>query len=315
VDCPAIQGELFVSQLFGHVAGAFTGARHAALGSFRAADGGTLFLDEIGELGQEAQVKLLRTLQEKTVVPVGSYEGIPVEVRVIAATNRSLANEVQSGRFREDLYHRLSVLTIKAEPLKNRPEDIEVLARHFLKMLADESGLPRLALTPSAVSVLRAYDWPGNVRQSQNLMEQAAIYSDDRLIDGPFLWELLEHILPDRTATSDDNTAADNAGDERRGGVSVRDATVAACVSVGADRCRCRSLAEVERQCIWQALQESCFNQTACAGLLHIDRRRLARMIKKYRIPIPAPHPGRPRQGKVAGPERPEQRGCQNVPE
>jgi DNA-binding NtrC family response regulator len=294
VDCPAIQGDLFVSQLFGHVPGAFTGAHHAALGSFRAADGGTLFLDEVGELEQEAQAKLLRTLQEKTVVPVGSYEGVPVDVRVVAATNRSLAHEVQTGRFREDLYHRLNVVSIKAVPLRDRPGDIEVLANYFLKKLADESGLPRLALTPSAVKVLRAYDWPGNVRQLQNLMEQAAIYSEDSMIDGPFVSKLLEGTLPDCTAISEDDTALRSARGEEWTEVSACEATATAYVSMEASRCKCHSLAEVERQCICQALQDTCFNQTACAGLLRIDRRMLARKIKKYRIPIPTPRPGRP---------------------
>ncbi|MCG8449420.1 MAG: sigma-54 dependent transcriptional regulator, partial [Pirellulales bacterium] len=162
VDCASLLGELMASQLFGHVEGAFTGASYSAMGCFRAADRGTIFLDEIGELELPLQARLLRTLQERVVTPVGSHEGIPVDVRIVAATNRNLQDEIAAGRFREDLYYRLNVVSIETPPLCARPEDIPELAESFLKELVAQ-GLPHRALSPGAMEAMQDYAWPGNV--------------------------------------------------------------------------------------------------------------------------------------------------------
>ena len=173
--------------MFGHLKGAFTGATYSAVGCFRAADGGTIFLDEIGELELELQAKLLRVLQERVVVPVGSHDGVPVNVRVIAATNRELHREVLAGRFREDLYYRLNVVSIHTLPLKERPEDIEVLARHFLARFAAENGMAPKRLSSAGVEQLHRYPWPGNVRELENAIERAFLFSPGDAIEAEVL--------------------------------------------------------------------------------------------------------------------------------
>lgn len=178
IDCASITGTLFASHMFGHVQGAFTGATHTAVGGFRAADGGTIFLDEIGELELDLQAKLLRVLQERTVVPVGSYQEMPVDVRVVAATNRDLGAEVRAGNFREDLYYRINVVSLRSDPLRDRPEDIEILARYIFAKLAVRHGMPLKYLSPRALEFLTSYAWPGNVRQLENVLERAALYSE-----------------------------------------------------------------------------------------------------------------------------------------
>jgi transcriptional regulator with PAS, ATPase and Fis domain len=175
VDCAAINGPLFTSHVFGHVKGAFTGADHAAIGCFRAADRGTIFLDEIGELELEFQAKLLRVLQQRTVTPVGGHTGVAVDVRILAATNCDLKAMVQAGRFREDLYYRLNVLSLKTIPLKDRTEDIGVLAEHVLARLALRYGMPVKRLSPHWLDCMRRHDWPGNVRELENFLERIAL--------------------------------------------------------------------------------------------------------------------------------------------
>jgi len=177
VDCAVTTGTLFASHMFGHVKGAFTGAMTATLGCFRAADGGTIFLDEIGEMEPELQAKLLRVLQQRVVVPVGSHQEIPVDVRVLAATNRDLAAEVAAGRFREDLYYRLNVVAIRTVPLRDRPEDIPILAAAYLAEFSARYGMPMCSLSAEALDVLRAYAWPGNVRELQNVLERAVMFA------------------------------------------------------------------------------------------------------------------------------------------
>ena len=183
VDCAVTTGTLFASHMFGHVKGSFTGATSSTLGCFRAADGGTIFLDEIGEMELELQAKLLRVLQQRTVVPVGSHEEIPVNVRVVAATNRDLGREVSEGRFREDLFYRLNVVTIRTLPLKDRPEDIPVLAARYLAQLAARHGLPLCTLSAPAIEVLQRYAWPGNVRELENVLERAVMFSSSEEIE------------------------------------------------------------------------------------------------------------------------------------
>jgi two-component system response regulator GlrR len=173
VNCGAIPGDLLESELFGHARGAFTGAVQAHKGLFQAADGGTLFLDEIGDMPLPLQVKLLRVLQEGEVRPVGSTQAMPVDVRVISATHRDLESQREQGLFREDLYYRLNVVSLKLPSLAERREDIPLLAVHILRRLAERYRKPPLSLAPDAMALLVAAPWPGNVRQLLNLLEQA----------------------------------------------------------------------------------------------------------------------------------------------
>ncbi len=178
VNCGAIPANLVESELFGHEKGAFTGAFERKIGRFQEADGGTLFLDEVGEMPMEAQVKLLRLLQTGEIQPIGARHAREVDVRVIAATNKSLAAEVEAGRFREDLYYRLNVVQVAIPPLRERAADIPALARHLLARIAEQPGLRPLGITDDALTLLGAYDWPGNVRQLQNALFRAAVLCD-----------------------------------------------------------------------------------------------------------------------------------------
>jgi transcriptional regulator with GAF, ATPase, and Fis domain len=175
VNCASIPRELFESEFFGHVKGSFTGALRDRAGRFQAADGGTLFLDEIGEISLELQAKLLRVLQEGQFEPVGDDRTRTVDVRVIAATNRDLANEVAAGRFRQDLFYRLSVFPITVPPLRERLEDIPQLTAHFAEHAARRFGTPPPRLSLAVVRRLQEYEWPGNLRELQNAIERAVI--------------------------------------------------------------------------------------------------------------------------------------------
>jgi DNA-binding NtrC family response regulator len=188
VNCAALAPTLIESELFGHEKGSFTGAVGQHEGRFERADGGTLFLDEIGELDGNLQSKLLRVLQEKTLERVGGTRQISVDVRVIAATNRELKTMVSEGRFREDLYYRLNTFPVEIPPLRERPQDVPALAKHFLRRAAAEFGKSGLALTDDALARLAGYRWPGNVRELENLMERAAILCDTHVrgVDLPF---------------------------------------------------------------------------------------------------------------------------------
>jgi len=183
VDCGAIAHTLMEAELFGHVKGAYTGAQSASPGRFLQADGGTLFLDEIGELPLDVQAKLLRFVQEKEINPVGGGKTRLVDVRIIAATNRDLNEEVAAGRFRSDLYYRLQVITLTAPPLRERPDDIIPLARHFLEKFAVQYEKGILHLTDEAEKALLAYPWPGNIRELQNTILRAAVISKNEHID------------------------------------------------------------------------------------------------------------------------------------
>jgi DNA-binding NtrC family response regulator len=188
LNCAAISAGLVESELFGHVKGAFTGATDRRTGRFELADGGTLFLDEVSELPLETQTKLLRVLQEREFEPVGSSRPQRVDVRIIAATNRDLAADVARGRFRADLYYRLNVFPIEVPPLRERPQDVPLLAEAFMRRCASRLGKPLQRIAPPSLARLQHYDWPGNVRELQNVIERAAVLST-----GPELtvdWEL-----------------------------------------------------------------------------------------------------------------------------
>jgi len=188
LNCSAISAGLVESELFGHLKGAFTGAGERRIGRFELADGGTLFLDEVSELPLDTQTKLLRVLQEGEFEPVGSSKPIRVDVRVIAATNRDLQSDVSAGRFRSDLFYRLNVFPIEVPPLRERPQDIPILARHFLARSARRLGKPLQRISAEALARLAAHSWPGNIRDLQNTIERAAILSqgEELQID----WEL-----------------------------------------------------------------------------------------------------------------------------
>lgn len=182
VNCAALAEGVLESELFGHVKGAFTGAIHDRVGLLVAAGEGTVFLDEIGEVPQSFQVKLLRVLQERKVKPVGSTQEVPFHARVLAATNKNLDAEVKVGKFREDLLYRLNVITVELPPLRERPDDVPLLARTFLAKMAEELGRPGFRFDPEAMELLRRYRFPGNVRQLQNVVERAATLSDEDVI-------------------------------------------------------------------------------------------------------------------------------------
>jgi DNA-binding NtrC family response regulator len=177
VNCSSIPKELFESEFFGHAKGAFTGAIKDRAGRFELAAGGTLFLDEVGEIPLELQSKLLRVLQEKSYERVGEEKTRYADVRIVAATNRDLKKEVTAGRFREDLYYRLYVFPLKVAPLRERKEDIPLLASHFVELSVKELGCPKPRLTPSGIETLLAYDWPGNIRELRNVILRAAIFA------------------------------------------------------------------------------------------------------------------------------------------
>ena len=175
VNCAAIPAELIESELFGHKKGAFTGAQKDRKGKFELAHGGTLFLDEIGDMSLSAQAKVLRALQEHQITPVGGDRSIKVDVRVLAATNKDLRKEIELGKFREDLYHRLSVILIEVPGLNNRRDDIPLLAQYFLQQIADDYGVPAKTISVQAVSALQSYDWTGNIREFRNVIERLHI--------------------------------------------------------------------------------------------------------------------------------------------
>ncbi|HUH04434.1 MAG TPA: sigma-54 dependent transcriptional regulator [Kofleriaceae bacterium] len=183
VNCGAIPDDLMESELFGYVKGAFTGANTDKIGLFQQADQGTLFLDEIGELSLGLQVKLLRALQERSIKPVGSPTEVAIDVRVIAATNRDLEEEVAAGAFRSDLYYRLNVIEVRIPPLRQRREDITMLIDHFVRRYTADQNKTVTGLTPAALAALQDYDYPGNVRELENLMERAVTLTGETVID------------------------------------------------------------------------------------------------------------------------------------
>ena len=175
VNCAAIPSELIESELFGHVKGAFTSANKDRAGKFEAANGGTIFLDEIGDMSLSAQAKVLRALQESRIQRVGSDKDIKVNVRVVAATNKNLKKEIEDGKFREDLYHRLAVILIKVPALNDRRDDIPLLVEHFSSKIAGEQGISKKSFSNAALKLLKEYDWTGNIRALRNVVERLII--------------------------------------------------------------------------------------------------------------------------------------------
>lgn len=257
VDCTVFSTDLMESQLFGHVRGAFTGAVASSLGFVRCADGGTLFLDEIGELPLAVQAKLLRTIQERTVVPVGGVEPIPVDLRIVAATHRDLAAMVREGTFRQDLYFRLNVVRLSIRPLRQRREEILSLAEHFLQDIADAYAEPSKVLSRAAADELVRYDWPGNVRELRNAIERAFLYCGDRTID-------VAH-LPAEIRPTEPIAPANNAWTH----CELENESIP-------------RLADAERLLIARVLKVTGGNQSDAARLLDIERHRLRRKIVQH---------------------------------
>ncbi len=243
-----------------------------ALGCFRAANHGTLFLDEIGELDYPLQAKLLRVLQEHVVTPVGSHQGQPVNVRVVAATNRILRTDVLEGRFREDLYYRLDVVHLRTTALRDRPDDICTLAIAFLKQLADE-GLPACCLSEEASAVLVDFHWPGNVRQLRNVLEQATIDSHNRILSADLLCRIISlSFASDRQAN--DEVTADQSS-------HYAAASRELIVSRGTEW---ETLEQLERGHISRTLAHTFNNRSAAARLLGVTRQSLLRKMKRYQL-------------------------------
>jgi len=250
VACGALAEGVLESELFGHEKGAFTGAIRQKPGRFELADKGTLFLDEIGDISPATQVKLLRVLQEKEFERVGGEEILRVDVRIIAATHRDLLDEVRRGRFREDLYYRLHILPIRLPPLRERREDIPLLAEHFLKRISSDIRKPRAELTEDGIRTLKSYDWPGNVRELENVLERSLVLSEQSRIDSESLSFLA--VRPKGMEVANEGMDLDGA------------------------------LASVEKQMLERALSESKGVKARAAKILGIKESALYYKLEKY---------------------------------
>jgi two-component system response regulator HydG len=253
INCAALPESLLESELFGHTKGAFTGATSAARGLFVRADGGTLLLDEVGDMPMGLQPKLLRVLQERKIRPVGADRELPVDVRILAATNRDLRALVAEGRFREDLFHRLNVIELDLPPLRTRGRDLLLMARDYLNQLATRAKVRPLELTPAAINALLAYDWPGNVRELQNCMERAVALTTGPLIDADD--------LPERVRRGRERWSASGAHDPRA----------------------LLPLRDVERRHVLSVLAAVGGNKSLAALILGMDRKTLYRRLEVYR--------------------------------
>ncbi|MBV8076863.1 MAG: sigma-54-dependent Fis family transcriptional regulator [Planctomycetaceae bacterium] len=256
LNCAALSENILESELFGHVKGAFTGADRERKGWFEHANGGTLFLDEVGDIPLTTQVKLLRALESGEIVRVGTNEPITVNVRLISATNRDLNEAIEKGTFRQDLYHRLKVISVKLPPLRQRREDIPLLIDHFLKDFNASHGKSVTSITPAARKVLMAHSWPGNVRELRNTIESMVVIDADGALDVDDLTEDLQAVAP----------ASSNAG---QGGAPSL---------VG------RPLEEIDKFYIAETLKMTNGNREEAAKVLGIGERTLYRRIKEYSI-------------------------------
>lgn len=268
VDCAAIPANLLESELFGHEKGAFTGAFSRRRGRFELAEGGSVFLDEVGEMPLDLQAKLLRVLQERTVQRLGGVEAIPVDVRVIAATNRDLRRMVREGRFRDDLYYRLSVLSLTLPPLRERAEDIPALVEHFLRKYEPKLGRRRLA--PEALECLLRYSWPGNVRELENVIHRAMVLVPAEVMGV----EALPPELVEETGRLPGGASLERLVEQQVRGF------VAASRDAGPRGLYATVLRMVERPLLRIALQETGGNQLRAARLLGINRNTLRKRVR-----------------------------------
>jgi two-component system, NtrC family, response regulator AtoC len=255
INCGAIPSDILESELFGHERGAFTGAVSRKIGKFELAHRGSLFLDEISELYPELQVKLLRVLEERQVMRVGGSELIDVDFRLIAATNRDLEKEVADGRFREDLYYRLKVVTLRIPPLRERPSDVPPLLEHFLVQFCQEHGKPPKTLSAEALELLSRYPWPGNVRELKNVMESVVVFHQD----GEVTLNDLPPEIRDSSTLSTSGTPVQSVVGEPR------------------------TMADIERQAILETLGRTGGHRARAADILGIGLRTLQRKLKEYK--------------------------------
>jgi two-component system response regulator PilR (NtrC family) len=253
------------SEFFGHRKGSFTGAVADKDGLFQAANGGTLFLDEVADLPMHMQVKLLRVIQEKAVRPIGARQEVPVDVRILSATHKNLGKLVEQGAFRQDLFYRINVIEVRVPPLRERREDIPVLAAHFLERIARDWGGDRLSLSSSAVRALQAYDFPGNVRELENILERAVALCEGNVVQAEDLRLAPRQSGSDADAVSAGTPPPTPAPPGVPG--SLED-----------------YIDNLEREAIMKALQETRFNKTAAAKKLGITFRALRYKLKKLAI-------------------------------
>jgi two-component system, NtrC family, response regulator PilR len=274
INCGAFTETLLESELFGYMKGSFTGAVSNRKGLFEAAEGGTIFLDEIGETTPTMQVKLLRVLQERSIRRVGGLEEIPVDVRVVAATNRDLSQMVEDGTFRNDLYYRISVIPIEMPPLRTRRTDIPDLVRHFLEKYSAAAGRPTLEISEEAIRYLETYDWPGNVRELENTIERAVALEHGRIAGldrrkedtGPLADHRIRHEwLPERILKYKPRNVTELDLPEE--GIDLE-----------------AYLAQIEKDYIIRALQRTGGNQTRAAEILNMSVRSLRHLLDKHKI-------------------------------
>jgi len=253
INTAAVPASLLESTLFGHAKGAFTDAKQSRDGLFVEADGGTLFLDEVGEMPLEMQAKLLRVLQERSVRPVGGASEIPFDVRIVCATNRDLDDEVEKGNFREDLFYRINVVSVRIPPLRSRASDVMVLAQHFLEHIGDRTGKNVSGFDVAAAKKLTDYDWPGNVRELENTVERAVALTRGEVIGVEDLPErVVKHVRTSFSISSDDDVE------------------------------KMAPLAEVERRYVERVLDTAGGNKTLAARVLGLDRRTLYRKLQRW---------------------------------
>jgi two-component system nitrogen regulation response regulator NtrX len=256
VNCAAIPEDMIESELFGHRRGSFAGAVDDKIGKLQKADGGTLFLDEVGDMSLQTQAKVLRALDEQRLEPVGAVESVQVDVRVVASTNKNLEEEIERGNFREDLFYRLNVVPFHVPPLRERMEDVPLLADHFLKEFTTAYGRKPKELTEDALQSLGDYPWPGNVRELSHVIERAVLWSKGSKLD-------IEHLgleVPSDEPTGGEDQLPPSTGSRPAG----------------------MDLEQWERSLIEQALREADGNQTRAAQRLGISRDTLRYRLKKY---------------------------------
>ncbi len=278
VNCGAIPANLVESVLFGHEKGSFTGATEKHAGKFLEADGGTLFLDEVGELPLDTQVKLLRSLQEGEVDPVGGKKSVKTDIRIISATNRSLMDMVRDGKFREDLYYRLGVFPIALPPLRNRKEDIPDLARRFLARFAAEENRTIRAISSRALNMLAQYSWPGNVRQLENTIFRAVVLAENDELDSAQFPQIAAHL---GLAVDDDGTTASLPAPNS---ASINNESAKLSL---VDNGHIKTLVDLEREAIRQALIRYSGQMSEVARRLGIGRSTLYRKLKELGLDEP----------------------------
>nr|MBA2338977.1 sigma-54-dependent Fis family transcriptional regulator [Pyrinomonadaceae bacterium] len=261
VNCGALTETLLEAELFGHARGAFTGAVGERKGLWEEAEGGTLFLDEVGETSSAMQVKFLRSLQEGEIRRVGSTRTMQIDARVVAATNRDLEAEVKAGKFREDLYYRLSVFTLRVPPLRERASDIPLLAERFLRTAAENAG-KRLHFAEDALAALKAYKWPGNVREPESAVEYAVLRARARIVG--------VEDLPPKLEAEDAQHAKGRAGNSNLAALYGDLVT----------------LDELERRYLLHVLEQVGSNRSRAAEIMGIDRRTLYRMAQRFGVKL-----------------------------